>query len=705
MVSDMRGLLILALLPFAAIAPAMTPLDDSGLADIRGQDGLTVNLENSSGIQAQQLNWITDSGNAPPGACSGGVADQHACTRLNGLSLQGDGNPLSAQLQLDVGSNGALPFLALQYGWQPSLFTLEGMTLETASNPGYATHSLGQIGLYSQGNLMLVNQGLFNSNGQNANLDFSMTGDWIYRQGGAGSAELSVGNLIMQNRFTNGPAGGHAPASGIIGIDNNGLLLEADHTYTALQFDLMYKASPGNFDRAGRQPLLHGACLGGLKDARVRVSAGGLGYGYIGTSPNGLWDYAGINTPRSEGLTIQTQWDYDTDFQLRLGHADGDRTRMELVNWRRLGNGTGPMFALDTILDVVQNNTGPAGLCFGGGVVGGQPDSGLCTGAGGVFHPTRVAAGESAFAVLLRNGHLHAYSEQLTVTNPTTGWSGNYNWGIVLTLGKLDADILAYPQGPTGNVGLRADATVMVQSPGFWNAANSGDPLVRATAADNWQTHSHFLFANTASQVAVGLLNNDLLWKARDLYLTLGETDPAFPDMASGIMLRTDTLSRYQVRGLLGAGSLSDLGGPTANVALWDFNLSADQFRFVLYPATADGLATLGFDGYMNLDGNAYLSLAEVSSPKSAFRLSNVSGSIGWRNGNVVLKSGDQNSDGLPSLTIENELLLGQSADFGQSGGGNPLVGQVGFGDQQYGRIAMPGGTWHSEIIAKVPPP
>ena len=107
----------------------------------------------------------------------------------------------------------------------------------------------------------------------------------------------------------------------------------------------------------------------------------------------------------------------------------------------------------------------------------------------------------------------------------------------------------------------------------------------------------------------------------------------------------------------------------------------------------------------MNLDGNAYLSLAEVSSPQSAFRLSNVSGSIGWRNGNVVLKSGDQNSDGLPSLTIENELLLGQSADFGQSGGGNPLVGQVGFGDQQYGRIAMPGGTWHSEIIAKVPPP
>ena len=705
MASDNRHLLMLALMSLPIAAIAMTPLDDSGLADIRGQDGLTVNLESTDAIQAQQLNWITDSGNAPAGACSGGVTDQHACTQLNGLTLQGDGNPLSAQLQLDVGRDGGVPLLALQYDWQPSFFTLDGMTLETGTNPAYAGHSLGQVGLYSQGNLTLINQGLISTNGQHANLDFSMTGDWIYRQGGAGSAEMSIGNLIIQNRFTNGSAGGHAPATGIIGIDSNGLLLEADHTYTALEFDLMYKAAPTNFDRTGRQPLIYGAWIGGLKDASVRVSAGGLGYGYDGTAPNGNWDYAGINTPRSEGLTIQTQWDYDTDFQLRLGHADGDRTRMELVNWRRLGNGSGPMFALDAILDVVQNSTGPAGLCFGGGFSSGQPDSGLCTSAGGVFHPTRVAAGESAFAVLLRNGHLHAYSEQLTVTNPNSGWSDSYDWGVVLTLGKLDADILAYPQGPSGNVGLRTDATVMVQSPGFWDAANSADPLVRAAAADNWQTHSHFLFANTASDVAVGLLNNDLLWEAWDLYLTLGDTDPAFPDLASGIMLRTDTLSHYQVRGLLGAGSLSDLGGTTANVALWDFNLSADQFRFVLYPATADGLATLGFEGYMNLDGNAYLSLAEVSSPQSAFRLSNVSGSIGWRNGNVLLKSGDQNSDGLASLTIANELLLGQSADFGQSGGGTPLVGQVSFGDQQYGRIAMPGGTWHSEIIAKVPPP
>ncbi|MED5431389.1 MAG: hypothetical protein VX920_03545, partial [Pseudomonadota bacterium] len=72
-----------------------------------------------------------------------------------------------------------------------------------------------------------------------------------------------------------------------------------------------------------------------------------------------------------------------------------------------------------------------------------------------------------------------------------------------------------------------------------------------------------------------------------------------------------------------------------------------------------------------------------------------------WRNGNLTVRAGDETSDGLPSLTIENELLLGESANFGTAG--QPLVGSVGFGDQNYGQMAMPGGVWHSEIIAKIP--
>ena len=71
---------------------------------------------------------------------------------------------------------------------------------------------------------------------------------------------------------------------------------------------------------------------------------------------------------------------------------------------------------------------------------------------------------------------------------------------------------------------------------------------------------------------------------ADDFYFLLGQTDPTFPGLRSGMMLGTNVLSRYQVRGLLGAGSPSNLGSNIAKIALWDLNLSANQCRFVLYP-------------------------------------------------------------------------------------------------------------------------
>ena len=32
-----------------------------------------------------------------------------------------------------------------------------------------------------------------------------------------------------------------------------------------------------------------------------------------------------------------------------------------------------------------------------------------------------------------------------------------------------------------------------------------------------------------------------------------------------------------------------------------------------------------------------------------------------------------------------------------------PLVGTIGFGTEDFGRIALPAGTWNSEIIVKIP--
>lgn len=684
----------------------LTPMDEHSMSQVSGRDGLTLNYENASGITLQQMSWVTDGGTADSSdpqtvTCAGGVNNRHACTHFQNAALTGtNGNPITATYTVDVANDGVDPILALHFDWDEVLYTLGGMTLQTPTNPGYATNSLGQMGLYSQGSLDWINTGFF---GDKARLDFDLSGDWIYRQGAAGSPELSYGNLKLRNYFSNGPASGHTPGTGTIGIDSQGLFMAADFTYTDLQFDLMYNASPDSagFDRsANRKALLYAGWIGGLKDAFVRVGAGGIGYGNNGTYLN--VDGTALGT-RSEGLNVLAQWDYDTDFKLHLGHADGNKTQLQMGDWRHFGGTASPMLSMNIILDALQNNSGPAGLCFGGGfaIGAGSPIASTCNGAGGTFYNTRVASGDSAFAIFLRDSYLHGYSETISVLNPTSSYSQTFDWGLVLTLGKLDADILAYPKGPAGNVGVTLDATVMVQSPGFWEAANSNNPATRAAANSNWATNSHFLLADTDQRLVVGLMNTDILWMARDLSLTLGSPDSAFSGMSDGMLLRTDTLSRYLVRGVLGAGNLDNLGTGTGNVALWNFDLSTDQFRFVLYPTTVDGLATMGFDGYMHLDGNANLSLAEVSSPQSAFQMYDVRGSLGWRNGNLTVRAGDETSDGLPSLTIENELLLGESANFGTAG--QPLVGSVGFGDQNYGQMAMPGGVWHSEIIAKIP--
>jgi len=65
---------------------------------------------------------------------------------------------------------------------------------------------------------------------------------------------------------------------------------------------------------------------------------------------------------------------------------------------------------------------------------------------------------------------------------------------------------------------MKADITLAIQSPGFWNRANSSDPVTRAAARANWATNSHFMVAdtavggNTALQYGVGFVNADLLW-------------------------------------------------------------------------------------------------------------------------------------------------------------------------------------------------
>jgi hypothetical protein len=381
------------------------------------------------------------------------------------------------------------------------------------------------------------------------------------------------------------------------------------------------------------------------------------------------------------------------------------------------------MLTMPITLDVLQNGVGPAGLCFGGGFTSGSPVQGSCTAAGGTWVGNGLGAGEAAFAVMIRDGRLHAYNQQIEVRDPASANPVTvYDWSLLYTFGKLDADILLTPEGrnpgaavTTNAIGLRADVTLAAQSPGYWQKANSASAATRATAGTGWATNTHFMLADTkvggvtGQQYGVGIVNADLLWVVRDMYFRVLAGDSAYPLIPAGLWMQTDTGASYRFRGLLGGGNLQDLSAPTG-VALIDLNLATSRFIFALNPtAPVAGDAPIGFNGLLDFDGTAYLSLGEISNPSAAFRLYDVVGRVGWKNGSVNLVSGQNTADGLPKLAIANELLFGSSANFTDpgaavpTGGGAALVGKAGFGSENFGRIALPAGTWHSDVSIKIP--
>jgi hypothetical protein len=699
----------------------MQPLDDVDLSDIDARDGISVTYGGNGGLSIEQINWITDAGAAAPGQCSGGEVNRHACTLMTELSLTGVAGPMQVNTQVDVGGDGTgHAQLALSLDWQPQRAVLGGVTMETASFN--ASHqSLGQFALQTQGSMQWSNRGgLFNASGDHARFQLQSSGDLIYRQGAAGAAELSFGNLLFDVAFTNGAAGGHIAAPGRIALNNNAVEFSAPYADVELTFDLAFKAIPTNFDVTGREHLIRFGWQGGLINALQRLGSGGFGYATYMDGPSTFQDFDGSQSgTRSQGINLLSQWDFDSDFSLILGEAAGNRTFVRFSDWQRLGNAPGAMFSFPVIFDVLQGGVGPSGLCAGS-FTSGVPDQTSCVASGGEWLDSDPpGVGDTAFAVLLRDAHLLAYSSRVEVTDPLAGGTVTpINWGLAFTYGKLDADIFVRPQGradgvavATTDTGMRADITLLAQSPDAWRRANSADPAVRATAGDGWRTNTHFLLADTAASVGsgktgVGFINGDIMYRARDLFLRVTDGDSAYPDLPGGLWLQTDSLAQYRFRGIFGGGDLADLGySAITKVSLMDVNLQTNRFIFVLNPLPVDvatGAAPIGFNGLLDFDGGSYITVGEVSSPQSQFFVRDIGGRIGWRDGSVSIVSGQNTADGLPQLAIRNELDIGQSAHFGGPAG-QPLIGTAGFGTEDFGRIAIPAGTWNSEVILKIP--
>jgi hypothetical protein len=174
----------------------------------------------------------------------------------------------------------------------------------------------------------------------------------------------------------------------------------------------------------------------------------------------------------------------------------------------------------------------------------------------------------------------------------------------------------------------------------------------------------------------------------------------------------------YHFRGLLGGGDMDDLSTPY-KVALLDVNLDTDYFYFGLTPAPL-GSSYIGFNGQLDLNSNSYFSMAEFSSPQSDFHLNDLQGRISWVDGEIDLRSPSDNTPapdplttaGQASLSISNGLLLGKSAtgfNFTGApavrswGAGQPLTAGVGFGSENFGHVAFPGGVWHNTIVLQSP--
>jgi hypothetical protein len=586
----------------------------------------------------------------------------------------------------------------------------------------------GRIGFFSSGGLTVVNEsGLFNADSTDAYFDLSFStdakpGDFILRHGPAGSPEFSFGNanlgLETRNCDTNDCT---------LGISQtDGLFLAADLVDLELNFDLLFKNNPTNFDRGnpsdpldigGREELIQFGWRGGLENFDFSVNAGSV---------------AG-----NQGLQVDTEFDYADDFSFVLGQAGVENPRAVFKSFQPLGSPTEPEFRLPLTLDVVPGGTDMGDLCFGNTAADAcdaGPDDQT------VEQPiSLVTDSRYSLAGTIRGGHLRSYNTLVDVVDPSAsgdpdvvdGTPGDsnensdgddfetYNWSLGYTYGEFDLNAAVYP-GIDNNLGdgtvslasegITSDVALTIDSPGHWAKLQNEDP----TAGDNWATNTHFFIADTDTAVdvngsgtagdeyAFGLLNADLIWQADNLGIRVAsDSDTAFGiDFPGGLWLQSDQNVRYQFRGILGGGDLNDLSTPTP-ISIANVRLDTDNFIFALSPTTGEGgQPAIGFDGLLDLNTDTFISLAEPSQPSADMRIGSLSGRIRWQDGAVELRSSAENNPGpdgqtRASLTLSNDLLIGQTA------GGDPLTGNINVGNDQLGEAAIPTGQFYSSISLK----
>jgi hypothetical protein len=662
-------------------AQALEVMEDDRLAAIHGGDGLTLELSNTT-IGNAATRWHVDNGVTAVGSVA---INPYIWAQLESLSLKPiavDGSAAAGLLRytatFDVGADGAgVPAVALTLNSTRTRLLVEKVVQQTDT-----TRSLGSFALDSQLALSLSNsKGPFNSADSTAALSLDI-GDakLFYRQGAAGQPEALFDSLRFKFDFTGGK----------VGINTSGLFVEAATANLDAGFSLRYEGVPATADaftkKTGDLPVLQWNWLGKLNNLQFYVKSGGAWYG---TDGGGVENTAN----RSQGLNMSLRWDYDPSFAWYT-QEPGSNIRAVFGNWQKLAGAPYALNFPNITLDVLKSGQEPGGLCWRGSSNGPS-----CPGGGQYLN----VPAEDGFALLVRDGNLHAYSTSLRLQDDINK-DGDYGdtsalgtpedeafpWALIYTLGDVDANLFVVPgTGAASTTGMKLDGIVKIQS-------NSSA----------WNSSSHFMIADTAAPkgagtttLGIGFLRTNVLFAFNDMLLRL---------QPGGINLNSSQV-RVGFAGRFGGGEIKsgDLAAADEVKLLdVDANLEFDRFDVTLSPSPS-GQSYMGFSATLrfadlniaNFSGSdpdgSYIALAEPGRSDVSLRLAKITGDLAVANGRVDLLSEAETTPRTAQLKLGGDIRFGTTA----VAGGSPfLINSVKLGADHFAAIVIPSGQWQSSI-------
>lgn len=656
----MRHMTRIITILLAAIAapstPAMEPLDEVEMAAVSGQDGLAVGLEFQD-MTASEVRWEVDQG------VMDSTGDLSSALSLENVLMTGvdpggvnPGQWTSIDTRMDAygdgAGNGGLGFRT-EWGQRNEQGDVERLTrvqtgaISILDNNNVRSDSLGSFVFDSAGSFELYGTaGLFAADRDAAARLIIDDGQWHYRQG---NNEFIWNDISVDIGFDQGG----------INLGNEGLTFDVDRMDWNILFDIGYRNDPANpFQEDESHYYLRYGWGGQLEDFRVEINGGGLAYDEQSEGVNIRWqnNFVGADDPENE-------------FSWIIGSASsaGDEVVLHFRDWVNLPGADFAMDVSELVLDVVNPGQGPQGFAYKGDTVS-------------------VDVTDPGLATSFRDVNFLAYNRTVDVFDTGLGDPADpesyqdypydtFGWGLIYTLGRLDADIILYPDGGTGNEGLRFDANVGVQSPGAWNQ------------------NSHFLISDTDEDVALGFVNTNFLVEINNAHFAM----TSGPD--GGLSLSTDTDAstygfRWQLDATFGGGDLADLSDPVV-LADMELDLRAQDLDLLFIPPQSPADSYLGFEWSAALEDSSIL-LAEPGRPDVGFSISEISGQVGVANGRMELASGASFDDGLPRLVFEQDLQIGITA------GGDPLRGEnFSIGNNTIGEMAIPGGNIYGRLALK----